>query len=440
MAVDRHRVFLFLQGPPSPFARQLSDELDRLGQRTLRINLSAGDWLYWRKRGAYNYRGKLADFPAYLETFCRREGVTDILYYADRLPYHRVAAAVARKLGICETTYEFGYLRPDWLTFERSGMSAYSHFPNDPDTIRAIAENAEDPDLTVRFPYSFNAESFNEVVYNMTTALFPWGYWHYDADKYYHPFIDYPSYLPRLVMSRINTIRARNLIRHLKRGGQPYYVFPMQMQSDYQLRANSPFRHQSEAMEMTIRSFAANASGDAWLIFKVHPLDNGLERWQRVLTRLATQYNVLDRVHLIDGGKLNLLLTHAAGTVLINSTVGLHAYRVGCPVKVLGMAIFDIAGLSFQGPLDDFWTNAEKPDPELLQAFIKAIGATIQVKGNFYTAAGRAEAAKSAAKRLIEGRINEPGAFVDPPPRLEEAKRRGVPFWSDEDVLAGRIK
>ncbi len=440
MAVDRHRVFLFLQGPPSPFSRQLSDELDRLGHRTLRINLSAGDWLYWRKPGAINYRGKLAEFPSYLEDFCRRQGVTDVLYYADRLPYHRVAAAVARKLGIRETTYEFGYLRPDWLTFERSGMSTYSHFPNDPDAIRAIAHSVGDPDLEIRYPYSFNAEAFNEVVYNMTTALFPWVHWHYDADKYYHPFIDYPSYLPRLLMSRINKIRARNLIRHLKRGDQPYYVFPMQMQSDYQLRANSPFKHQSDAMELVIKSFAAHAPKEAWLVFKVHPLDNGLEGWRGVLERLAKTYDVLDRVHLIDGGKLNLLLTHADGTVLINSTVGLHAYRVGCPVKVLGMAVFDIAGLSFQGPLDDFWKRAEKPDPELLADLIRALAGTIQVKGNFYTAEGRAVAIEEAARRLVECRINEPGAYVEEPPRIAEAKRRGVPFWSDEDVLAGRIK
>ena len=41
------RVVLFLQGHPSFFARDLANEIERLGHRALRINLCAGDALYW---------------------------------------------------------------------------------------------------------------------------------------------------------------------------------------------------------------------------------------------------------------------------------------------------------------------------------------------------------------------------------------------------------
>ena len=68
-----------------------------------------------------------------------------------------------------------------------------------------------------------------------------------------------------------------------------------------------------------------------------------------------------------------------------------------------------------------FGKTAEPPDQELRDAFVRAIGATIQVKGNFYTKEGREAAIPEMARRLIEGDINKPDAFIDPPPRLEAA-------------------
>ncbi len=41
------RTVLFLQGPPSDFPRVVANELEALGHRTLRINLSLSDWLLW---------------------------------------------------------------------------------------------------------------------------------------------------------------------------------------------------------------------------------------------------------------------------------------------------------------------------------------------------------------------------------------------------------
>lgn len=436
MTSERRRVFLFLQGPPSSFAKLLSDEFDRLGHRTLRVNLCAGDRFNWRKKGAINYRGTFEDWAAFVEDLMIREGVTDVLYYADRLPYHKIAAAVARRLGVTPTTYEFGYLRPDWITLERGGMSAYSHFPNDPEKIRALAKVVPELDNELRYPYKFRHEAFHEVIFNLSQVFFPFLHPHYDADKYYHPLIDYVSYVPGLIVSWINHKLAKRVTQKVKRQKNPFYLFPMQMQSDYQVRANSPFTHLSEVMETTIRSFAQHAPKTARLIFKVHPLDNGLEGWSKHVRRLSRDNGVAKRVFLINGGKLHVMLKRVKGTILINSTVGLHAMRSNCPVKVLGAAVFDIPGLTFQGSLDDFWTKAELPDQELRDDFVRVIGATIHVKGNFYTKIGRAAAIPEMARRLLDNTVNEPDAFVDPPPRLEAAAAAGVPIVSDDDLLA----
>ena len=98
------KVFVFLQGPPSVFCRRVADELDLLGHRTHRINLCPGDWLAWHDRRAVNYRGSLAGFKDWLREFVRKVRATDIVYYADRLPYHVAAAEIADELGLHEST------------------------------------------------------------------------------------------------------------------------------------------------------------------------------------------------------------------------------------------------------------------------------------------------------------------------------------------------
>jgi capsular polysaccharide export protein len=124
---------------------------------------------------------------------------------------------------------------------------------------------------------------------------------------------------------------------------------------------------------------------------------------------------------------LKKLLRHARGTVLVNSTVGLYALRCGCSVKVLGVAVFDLEGLAFQGPLDHFWGAVTRPDAALRQAFIRVLAATTQLKGSFFNPLGRAHAIEEMVQRLLGRRVNEPGAFVDPPPRLASARAAGVP-------------
>ena len=57
-------------------------------------------------------------------------------------------------------------------------------------------------------------------------------------------------------------------------------------------------------------------------------------------------------------------------------------------------------------------------DPELVEAFVRVIAVAIQVKGSFYHPEGRKQAIRTILARVISRSVNEPGAFVDPPPRL----------------------
>jgi len=423
-----HNRILFLQGPPSVFWPELADAFQAAGDEVFKINFCPADSLFWRRPGAYAYRGRFSGWEAYLGDFITRHAITHILYYADQQAYHRIAGALARARGIQAIAIEFGYLRPDWLTVERNGMGVYSHFPNDAGTIRSIAARAQAPDMQVRYPYSFLAEAVAEVTFNLANVFLRPLYPFFNADKYYHPLIDYLSWGTRSWRQWRAQARTQQTLSQIESGAWPFFLLALQLQSDYQIRRNSHYQHLSQMLEEVISSFAQSAAKDARLVIKQHPLDNGMENWLAIITSLAQRHKVEDRVILIDGGSVETILPKASGCVLVNSTVGLFSIRALCPIKVLGIAVFDIAGLTHQGSLDEFWTSPEPVDPALAQDLVRAMSATIQVKGSFYDPLGRKAAQAEIVRRLQNDLINEPGAFVAPPPRLAQADALGVPL------------
>jgi capsular polysaccharide export protein len=172
-----------------------------------------------------------------------------------------------------------------------------------------------------------------------------------------------------------------------------------------------------------VASFARHAPARLRLVIKMHPLDNALEDWARIARREARRRGVADRVRVMDGGPLDTLIEHAQGVLCVNSTVGLTALRVRRPVCALGAAIYDMPGLTHQGPLSRFWTAPEGPEAELVEAFVAALAATLQVRGSFYNPRGRRAAAREIAARVGEGRVNGHGAWVPEPPRLPVRRR-----------------
>lgn len=421
------KTVLFLQGPPGTFIRHVADEVEALGHCALRINLGPADWFAWHDKRAHLYRGKLRDWPAYLERFVDDHAVTDIVYYQDRLPYHAAAVELAHRKGLNAVACEFGYLRPDWITLELDGMSVLSRFPSDPDIILAAAKNLPVVDRRPLYKHSFFSEAFNEVLFNLLNVFFWFISPRFSQDKYYHPIAEYLSMIPRLLQSRYRDRSATFLIDDVIDAGTPYFVLPLQLQSDYQLRYNAPFDHLLDVADMVMASFAKNAQAEARLVVKVHPLDQGIEPWKREIKAMARRHGLKKRVYLIDGGNLDTLLKNAAGMLTVNSTTALHAVRVNCPIKVLGIAVYDIPRLTAQGDLDEFWRAPPKPDPALGVAVEKLMAAGIQVKGSFYDRTGRRIAAAEIARRIVEERVNLPDVLRGPPTRVSRAKQFGLP-------------
>ncbi|MBL3571705.1 hypothetical protein BV509_01380 [Rhodovulum sulfidophilum] len=393
------RVFLMLQGHPSGFWRDLAAGLEADGHRVVKANFCLADRIFWGRRPAVEFQGGLKRWRRFVFRLIEREGVTDILYYADRLPYHAIALEEGRRLRRRCWAIEFGYLRPDWLTLEPEGMGALSTFPKTRSEIEALAEGVEAPDMRNLYPFGFGVEAFNEVSFALLQSFGRPFYPLHVSDRPHWPVIEYLSWLPGLVRGRHRERAAVALTERLAAEGTPFNLVAMQLEVDYQIRASSDYPDLISFLDETLQSFAATAPADRHLVVKLHPLDSELGRWFSRIPRLARRHGIAERVHVIRGGDLGALIGGSRGVVLVNSTVGIHALRMGVPVCAMGRAVYDLPGLTHRRGLDRFWTAPDPVDTDYFQSFQRALS-TIQVKGSFYNLEGRAAAIAEMRRRL----------------------------------------
>ena len=422
------RVILILQGPLSWLYRKIGDELTRAGCRVIKINFCVGDRLFWATSGGIAYRGRPAHWRAFVANLMDREAVTDILVHGDRRFYHLQAVEEAKQRGIYIAATELGILRSGWLTLERNGVSTLSHFPCEKEQVLKIAHSYSEIDFAPRFPGSFKNEAVPNVLYHLSNTFFWFFYPHYRRHTVTHPFLDYGAWLLRLAGAKKRKRIAEDRMSSLFASGADFFVYPLQLEGDYQLRHHSPFQSGREALGQVMKSFAAHAAATAKLVVKTHPLDNGLDRWERTVADLAERCGLKGRVVFLDGVGLKPLLERTKGLVTVNSTSGFEALQMECPVKALVPAHFDMEGLTHQGALKTFWQAPTRPDAELVLAYQHAIAATIQVRGSITHKEGSSVGAHHIAARLLKRSLNEPGGYIEPPPRLERARELGCPL------------
>lgn len=402
--------FLFLQGPISPFFRELAAALRARGHVTHRINLCLGDKLFWRGPGAVDFRGPLAEWPAFVADFLDQHSITDLVLLGEQRVYHRVAIGAAAARSIAVTATDFGYVRPDWIILERDGHNAMSHFPRQPAEILRLAEGAPPLGQRKRFHDAFARQARWDMLFHMSNLL-PWPFPHFETHLLNGPI---PTYLGtgfRLAVRPLERHRSKALMARLP-ADAPMFLFAMQMEMDFSLRAYSPFPDLDTPMRETIASFAAHAPEAAHLVFKTHPLDPGLKWWALRLARMARAAGVAERVHFSDGAPLGQMLTRSAGMITVNSSAALYALERGCPVLALGEAVYRVPGLTHESGRDCFWTHPEPPDPALTDAFLRAITHHLHVPGGYYDDDGMRTAIAGAAERLEAGTVGLPAPML----------------------------
>lgn len=391
--------FLFLQGLASTFFSDLGTALTMRGHRVRRINFCPGDWLFWRGRSDH-YRGTGDAWGAWLDAYVDREGVTDIVLFGDCRPYHAVARAVAGTRGLRVHVFEEGYIRPNWITCELGGVNGHSALPRNAAAIRAAARRLPQPGRAMPSTGDMARRSVWDVGYNLANICFPYLYPRFRSHRPTHVAMEYAGWIKKFAhrgRSRREAARCNAIYNAV---GCDYFLLPLQLDSDYQIRVHSPFFGVEGFMDRVIKSFAEASQAPTRLLVKLHPLDAGLINWRKFARASARRHGVSERLDFIDGGDLPGLIAGARGIVIVNSTVGMLSLEMGRPTLAVGTAIYNMAGLTHQGDIDGFWTDPTAPDMALMADFRRVVLHRTQVNGGYFSKPSIARAVSGAVPRM----------------------------------------
>ncbi len=383
--VLKYNSYLLLQGPKGFFFYKLGKYLKSMGKNVYKINFNGGDLLtYPSFRNTYNYRDKLENFKEYLKYFIASKKIEVILLYGDYRYYHRIAIEVCEELNIPVYVFEEGYIRPHYITMEKSGINGFYKLPKDPQFYKNLPKLKIEEPLPVNFSYIKQtlSRAFHYFSLELLRLYFP----NYVPTKRYFPYLLWIFYWIRgLVKKPIYLYKEssifKRIIEDLKK---KYFLVILQVHNDTQITLHSEYKSIEDFISEVLQSFGRYAKIDTYLVFKHHPFDRGFKNYKKLIESLSEELKIKGRVFYIHDMHLPTLIKGSLGVVTINSTVGLQALYHNIPVKVMGKAIYDIPGLTFQGSLNDFWSNPGQIDRELYNKFRAYVIKTKQLNGSFY--------------------------------------------------------
>lgn len=393
-----HRNFLFLQGPPGEFFWRLAERLEQLGCGVFRINLNGGDEADWPGE-ATCYRGSRKRWTLFVDRYLRDHAITDLVLFGDCRPLHIAAHRMAQLRQISIHVFEEGYIRPDWVTLEPRGVNGNSSLPRDPHWY--LEEARRLPPLPVRPPItaSFKRRARDAFRYYSRVAFAMPLYPFYQSHRQSLLLVEGLGWLRKFAREGADAKRAEQVIARLPEA--PYFLFPLQLSNDYQIREHSPFEDMAEAVDYVLHSFARCAPKNVRLLIKEHPLDASFINWRRHIAARARRAGIADRVLHMAGGDLSELTNGARGMVTVNSTSATLALAAGIPSIALGKAIYNIPLLTSQGKLDDFWSRPQRPDPRVFDAFRRVLYDRCLIYGGLASESATQTLVQSAIENLV---------------------------------------
>ncbi len=400
------RKVLFLQGMPGPFFRDLARAIVPQGGEIRRIHFYAGDWSDWHLPGACAFRGRGEDWPAFLERFLDREAlqtpVTDIILFGDQRPLHRVAIGIGAARDISVFVVEEGYLRPDFAAFSRGGIHAEGAVPANLAELRIAGAELDGVPLPLAVPIEnhFHRRGWETFFYYAATYFGAWLFPRYQTHRNASPVHEGLLWLRRFARSRVRRAEAVRVLEGLE--NRPFFLFPLQLDNDFQIRIHSDFGDMANAIRKVLTRFAASAPEDVQLVVKLHPLDPGLRDWARFVRQQAEHLGIGARCVFLDGGDIGDLVHRARGVVTVNSTVGALALAAGTPLLALGRAYYRIPGIVSAQTPDEFLRAPQNGDPGNFALLRRVLIERHLVNGGFHSARGLRMLVKGALRRLRE--------------------------------------
>lgn len=387
------RVFLFLQGPHGPFCRHLAGRLAAAGGQVRRVAFNAADAAEWDGVGPLDrHTGGSTGYAEWLERYFAAHAVTDIVLYGDSRPEHAMAVAVARQRGVICHSLEEGYLRPNWVTYERWGNNGNSPLLGIPtERISASVGSMPAADPPQDGWGAYRPHLWHSLMYHGRLLLPSRHFGRYRSRRGGSLWREAARYLGRLATLPLRRGLQRGRMRRLAASGRPCHLVLLQLSFDASMQSYSGYRNSAGFVRDCLEAFARGAPADDLLVFKSHPFDDGRERLGRLIAREAQRLGVAGRVVYLDGGNgLAAALDGAGSVVTVNSTGAQQALCRGLPVVALGQAVYARPGLVSQQSLAAFFAAPERPDGLAYARFRRFLLETSQIEGAFYSRAGMA--------------------------------------------------
>ena len=374
---------LLLQGPLGPFFRRLSRDLTQTGARVSKVNFNGGDWLFY-PTGAVQYRGRMDEWPSFLAKLLTEQDIDVVLMYGDCRPIHEDVREQTERAGVELGVFEAGYIRPNYITLERSGINDYSSLPRTADFYAKLSAKKHNLPLTVGSMF-WHATLWAILYYLASSISWP-AFPHYRHHRRLSVREAWP-WIRGLWRKYYFHIKQSKVRRRLEADySGRFFLVPLQVHYDSQMRVHSDYESVESFIRHVVSNFAKHADPDKYLVIKHHPMDRAYRDYTGLCQSLAEMYNVQGRILYVHDLNLPAIFKHACGVVVVNSTVGLSALLHGLPVKACGRSIYDIPSLTFPGSLSEFWKQAAsvKPSQQVLQGFRYFLIQRTQMNGSVY--------------------------------------------------------
>jgi capsular polysaccharide export protein len=285
------------------------------------------------------------------------------------------------------------------MTLELDGVNGYSRLTRNKEWViehaRGLPPEPYLPPVTANFRRRVRDTARHYIAVHAGRMAYPF----YRTHRPGSALMEAAGWGWKYVVRGLRERQARDVLEELE--GKPFFLLPLQLSGDYQIRSHSPFPDMLAAASYVMESFARHAPDGAHLLIKKHPFDTSLFNWRRYIDRRAQRLGIRARVRFIDGGQLDQLAADTAGMVCVNSTSATLALAAGSPVCTLGEAIYNVPGLTFSRHLDEFWTDPAPPEPGLYGAFRRVLVDRCLVRGGL--------ASESAVQTLIKSMLERLG-------------------------------
>jgi len=377
---------LFLQGPMGFFFNNLSIFINKnYKSKVFNIAYNGGDEYFLNN--PIPIIGNNEKIITKTIELIQKEKINSIFLLGDEREIHSYIIKWKEENNIELNIYVFeeGYFRPNYITIEENGVNNNSTLDLSYETLKKLdlkdLENRYEEPENIKEPYKHMAWQatmyyffstlkyikYNQYTHHRDSSIINEGY--YGAINFLK--LKYYKLKERKHIDYISETITNNFI-----------FFPLQVESDFQIKKHSPFNNIEESIHEFFRLYTKYNSTE-YIVIKHHPMDRGKNDYNKIIRLNAIKFNIdLKKIMYIYDVDLPTCLKHAKKCITVNSTVGLSALIHELPVFLMGEANYNIKTIT--NTEIDFFTNVKQPDMDLFNKLKYTIIEATQVNGSFY--------------------------------------------------------